>query len=65
MGHEMFERLLLKVLSKKMFSKDKLIKRILCRSVIYSEIMFLLKISISTPNLMTIMTICWACEKIK
>ena len=58
MGHEMFERLLLKVLSKKMFSKDKLIKRILCRSVIYSEIMFLLKISISTPNLVTIMTIC-------
>jgi hypothetical protein len=58
MGHEMFERLLLKVLSKKMFSKDKLIKRILCRSVIYSEIMFLLKISILTPNLMTIMTIC-------
>ena len=58
MGHEMFERLLLKVLSKKKFSKDKLIKRILCRSVIYSEIMFLLKISISTPNLMTIMTIC-------
>ena len=58
MGHEMFERLLLKVLSKFFFSKDKLIKRILCRSVFYSEIMFLLKILISTPNLMTIMKIC-------